>query len=89
MQTGGPILAFVPTVELLADAVRLADGNALGVVEHAAGEVAGWAAAVGAIDLATGAAGPEVDLGRAPIAVVASPRPTGPSMTSPTTSAQP
>ncbi|MGK2238150.1 MAG: hypothetical protein ACI9JD_000695 [Rhodococcus sp. (in: high G+C Gram-positive bacteria)] len=61
VQTGGPILAFVPTVELLADAVRLADGNALGVVEHAAGEVAGWAAAVGAIDLATGAAGPEVD----------------------------
>ncbi|MCG7635679.1 hypothetical protein MHN80_25565 [Gordonia McavH-238-E] len=61
VETGGPILAFVPTLKLLADAVRLADGNALGVVEHAAGEVAGWAAAVGAIDLATGAAGPPVD----------------------------
>jgi hypothetical protein len=61
VETGGPILAFVPTLELLADAVRLADGNALGVVEQGAGEVAGWAAAVGAIDLATGESGSEVD----------------------------
>lgn len=58
---GGPILAFVPTLELLAAAVRLADGNALGVVEHVAGEVAGWAAAVNAIDLATGTHSPGVD----------------------------
>lgn len=61
VQTGGPVLALVPTLELLADAVRLADGNALGVVEHATGEVAGWAAAVGAIDLATGSPGPDVN----------------------------
>ncbi|MBN0975106.1 MULTISPECIES: hypothetical protein [unclassified Gordonia (in: high G+C Gram-positive bacteria)] len=59
--TGGPILAFAPSVELLAAAVGLADGNALGVVEHGAGEVAGWAAAVSAIDLGTGMARPEVD----------------------------
>ena len=61
VRTGGPVLALAPTLELLADAVGLADGNALGVVEHVSGEVAGWAAAVGAIDLTTGAPAPEVN----------------------------
>ncbi|MAU83395.1 MAG: hypothetical protein CME34_16320 [Gordonia sp.] len=55
------MLALVPRSELLADAMRLADGNALGVVEHGEGEVAGWAAATGAIDLSTGIPAPDID----------------------------
>lgn len=51
---GGPVLALVPTHKLLSVAVHLADGQLLGVVEHAPGEVAGWATATGALNLATG-----------------------------------
>ncbi|WP_157171957.1 hypothetical protein [Nocardia higoensis] len=51
---GGPVLALVPTLDLLEDAVHLADGQALGVVEHAEGEISGWAAATSALNLETG-----------------------------------
>lgn len=56
---GGPVLALGPTHKLLATAIHLANGQALGVVEHGAGEVAGWAAATGALNLDTGEPTPE------------------------------
>jgi hypothetical protein len=50
-ERGGPVLAYRPDIELLADAVALADGQPLGVIEFFPGEVAGWAAATNAINL--------------------------------------
>ena len=57
---GGPVLAYRPDLELLGDAVALADGQALGVIEFFPGEVAGWAAATNAINLETGEPTPGV-----------------------------
>jgi hypothetical protein len=48
---GGPVLAYYPDIKRLADAVALADGQALGVIEFHPGEVAGWASATNAINL--------------------------------------
>lgn len=53
-ERGGPVLAYRPDIELLADAVALADGQPLAVIEFFPGEVAGWAAATNAINLDTG-----------------------------------
>lgn len=57
---GGPVLAYVPDLQVLEDAIRLADGQVLGVVECIPGEVSGWAAATNAVDLATGEVAPSV-----------------------------
>ncbi|WP_280200592.1 hypothetical protein [Nocardia cyriacigeorgica] len=57
---GGPVLAYVPTLEVLEDAIHLADGQALGVVEWVPGEMSGWAAATNALDLETGEPTPGV-----------------------------
>lgn len=51
---GGPVLAYRPDVRQLGRAVAAAGGQALGVIEFAPGEIAGWAAATNAIDLTTG-----------------------------------
>jgi hypothetical protein len=59
-QRGGPVLAYRPDIELLADAVALAEGQPLGVIEFFPGEVAGWAAATNAVNLDTGEATPSV-----------------------------
>lgn len=58
--SGGPVLAIGPTWGLLETALGLADDHALGVIEHIPGANAGWAAAVGAIDLETGESTPDV-----------------------------
>jgi hypothetical protein len=50
----------LPDIELLADAVGLADGQPLGVIEFFPDEVAGWAAATNAINLDTGEPTPSV-----------------------------
>jgi hypothetical protein len=57
---GGAVLAYYPDIKRLADAVALADGQALGVIEYHSGEVAGWAAATNAINLDTGEPTPSV-----------------------------
>ncbi|WP_133066981.1 hypothetical protein [Mycolicibacterium sphagni] len=57
---GGPALAYYPDIERLADAVRLAQGQPLGVIEFFPDEMAGWAAAANAINLTTGAPTPSV-----------------------------
>ena len=57
---GGPVLAYGADVRLLAAAVAAAEGQVIGVVEWVEGDVAGWAAATGAIDLATGEPTPSV-----------------------------
>jgi hypothetical protein len=54
------VLAYYPDINGLADAVRLAHEQPLGVIEFHAGEVAGWAAATNAIDLTTGEPTPNV-----------------------------
>lgn len=59
-EPGGPVLAYRPDIELLADAVALAEGQPLGVIECFPGEVAGWAAATNAINLDTGEPTPSV-----------------------------
>jgi hypothetical protein len=51
---GGPVLAYRTDVRLLGHAVAAAEHQVFGVVEHVPGEIAGWAAATNAIDLATG-----------------------------------
>jgi hypothetical protein len=51
---GGPVLAYHPDVRQLGRAVAAAEGQVLGVIEFAEGEVAGWAAATNAVDLTTG-----------------------------------
>ena len=48
------MLAYRPDVRQLARAVAAAEGQVLGVIEFANGEIAGWAAATNAIDLTTG-----------------------------------
>jgi hypothetical protein len=51
----GAVIAYSPTSQALAVATRLAHGNALVVVEHPSPwRLAGWAGAVGALDLDTG-----------------------------------
>ncbi|MCV7251607.1 hypothetical protein H7J86_05480 [Mycobacterium hackensackense] len=57
---GGAVLAYCTDAGLLARAVAAAEGQVLGVIEWTEGEVAGWAAATGAIDLATGEPTPGV-----------------------------
>jgi hypothetical protein len=59
-ERGGPVLAYRPDTKLLADAVALADGQPLGVIEFFPDEVAGWAAATNAINLDTGEPTPSV-----------------------------
>jgi hypothetical protein len=59
-EQGGPVLAYVPDMELLERAVRLADNQVLGVVEHAPGRMEGWAAATKALNLLTGERHPGV-----------------------------
>jgi hypothetical protein len=59
-EPGGPVLAYRPDIELLADAVALADGQPLGVIEFFPDEIAGWAAATNAINLVTGEPTPSV-----------------------------
>jgi hypothetical protein len=59
-EPGGPVLAYHPDIELLADAVALADGQPLGVIEFFPDEVAGWAAATNAVNLDTGDPTPSV-----------------------------
>ena len=58
-ERGGPVLAYRPDIELLADAVALADGQPLGVIEFFPNEVAGWAA-TNAVNLDTGKPTPSV-----------------------------
>lgn len=38
-ESGGPVLAFVPDLEILERAIRLADRQVIGVVEHAPGHM--------------------------------------------------
>jgi len=58
----GAVIAHVPTPRALELAMRLADGAALAVVEHPAPwRLAGWARAVCARDLLTGATAPALD----------------------------
>ncbi|MFC8045464.1 hypothetical protein [Nocardia sp. NPDC057353] len=54
----GPVLCVGPSLGLLAEARRLADGTRLAVVDWTVPPVHGWAAATGALDLATGIAAP-------------------------------
>jgi hypothetical protein len=51
---GATIVAYVPSPEMLAQAIRGARGAALVVVEGFGNRVFGWAAAVGALDLVSG-----------------------------------
>ncbi|NRQ32106.1 hypothetical protein HII36_09680 [Nonomuraea sp. NN258] len=53
----GAVLAYVPTLEALEMAVRVARGSSLCVVEGFAQPMAGWAVAVGAEDLTLPAVG--------------------------------
>jgi hypothetical protein len=57
---GGPVLALGPTLKLLDTAIRTADGQPLAIVEHIPNSLDGWAAATGAINLATGESTPRV-----------------------------
>lgn len=57
---GGPVFAHVPDLHLLEHAVRAADGQRLGVTANKEEEIAGWAAAVNAINLETGQRDPGV-----------------------------
>lgn len=59
-QPGGPVLAYRPDIQLLGEAVGMADGQPLGVIEFFPDEVAGWAAATNAINLDTGEPAPSV-----------------------------
>ncbi|ORA70446.1 hypothetical protein BST25_18945 [Mycobacterium heidelbergense] len=52
-ESGGPVLAFVPDLEILERAIRLADRQVIGVVEHAPGHMEGWAAATKALNFVT------------------------------------
>jgi hypothetical protein len=56
----GPVLALGPTLKLLDTAIRTADGQSLAIVEHIPHSLDGWAAATGAINLATGESTPRV-----------------------------
>lgn len=50
----GPVLAYVPTSEVLALAIARAQGSALCVVESVSNPVRGWAMVTGAVNLITG-----------------------------------
>ena len=50
---GGPVLVIPSDLGLLDQAIRLADKQLLGVREYRPGSMSGWAAATGALDLAT------------------------------------
>lgn len=51
---GGPVLVLESDLRLLEHAIKLADGQLLGVIEHVPESLEGWAAAVHALDLSTG-----------------------------------
>ncbi|WP_344972822.1 hypothetical protein [Streptosporangium fragile] len=51
---GGPVLAYVPTLEALELAINAARGSSLCVVEGFGQPIGGWAAAVEAEDLTSG-----------------------------------
>ncbi|MCU1647584.1 MAG: hypothetical protein JWN03_7859 [Nocardia sp.] len=57
-QSGGPVFCLGPTLKLLEQAVHVAGENRLGIVEWSAPLIRGWAAATGAVNLATGAIEP-------------------------------
>ena len=50
---GGPVLVILSDLVLLDQAIRLADKQLLGVREYRPGSMSGWAAATGALNLAT------------------------------------
>jgi len=50
----GPVLSYVPGIDELAFAMRLARGSSLAVVETPSFPLGGWAAQLGALDLVTG-----------------------------------
>jgi hypothetical protein len=50
---GGPVLVIPSDLGLLDQAIRLADGQILGVREYTSGSMSGWAAATRALNLAT------------------------------------
>jgi hypothetical protein len=50
---GGPVLVIPSDLGLLDQAIRLADKQLLGVREYRPGSMSGWAAATGALNLAT------------------------------------
>ena len=52
-EPGGPVLVIASDLELLDQAIRLADNQILGVREYKPGSMSGWAAATGALNLAT------------------------------------
>lgn len=53
-EPGGPVLVIPTDLKQLDQAIRLADNQILGVREHRPGSMSGWAAATGALNLATG-----------------------------------
>lgn len=53
-EPGGPVLVIASDLELLDLAIRLADNQILGVREYTPDSMSGWAAATGALNLATG-----------------------------------
>jgi hypothetical protein len=61
-EPGGPVLAWMPDVDLLQRAVRLATGTSLVVTEWPDGDIpwTSWAAHVGAVDLVTGEVTPDL-----------------------------
>ncbi|WP_006246424.1 hypothetical protein [Mycolicibacterium tusciae] len=59
-ERGGPVLAVDPPLKLLELGLRLAEGQLFGVATVHPHEVAGWAAATKAFDLATGERHPGV-----------------------------
>jgi hypothetical protein len=50
---GGPVLVIPSDLRLLDQAIKLADNQMLGVREYKPGSMLGWAAATGALNLAT------------------------------------
>jgi hypothetical protein len=52
-EPGGPVLVIASDLGLLDQAIRLADNQILGVREYKPGSMSGWAAATGALNLAT------------------------------------
>jgi hypothetical protein len=50
---GGPVLVIPSDLRLLDEGIRLADNQILGVREYKPGSMSGWAAATGALNLAT------------------------------------
>lgn len=52
-ERGGPVLAHDPDLGLLEHAIKIADGQLLGVTEQPSYPLEGWAAATRALDLST------------------------------------